>query len=177
MKPNEILSLLGVPAVLLPIRKGTKAPTRRKWQMTTFADSQTPAYQRSLAKAPAIGVLLGKPSQNLCSIDFDDDAALDAFLELNPSLKETLRTRGRRGANLWLIVQGSLPHGQIMKNDESQPIGEWRANGNHTIIAGQHKDGGEYETIIEAPPMALPFVAISWPPNWVTPLLSPSPFV
>ena len=119
MNPNEILSLLGVPAVLLPIRKGTKAPTRSKWQKLTFASTQTPAYQRSLSNAFAIGVSLGEASQNLCSIDFDDDNALETFLALNPLLKSTLRTRGQRGANLWIIIEGPLPRSQMMKNYES----------------------------------------------------------
>ena len=175
MNPNEILSLLGVPAVLLPIRKGTKAPTRSKWQKLTFASTQTPAYQRSLSNAFAIGVSLGEASQNLCSIDFDDDSALETFLALNPLLKSTLRTRGQRGANLWIIIEGPLPRSQMMKNDESSAIGEWRANGCHTIITGRHKDGGNYETLVKAPPQTLGFLNISWPPNWVTPPSPPPP--
>ena len=175
MNPNEILSLLGVPAVLLPIRKGTKAPTRSKWQKLTFASTQTPAYQRSLSNAFAIGVSLGEASQNLCSIDFDDDSALETFLALNPLLKSTLRTRGQRGANLWIIIEGPLPRSQMMKNGESSAIGEWRANGCHTIITGRHKDGGNYETLVKAPPQTLGFLNISWPPNWVTPPSPPPP--
>jgi hypothetical protein len=35
-------------AVFLPIPKGSKNPGTQEWQLTTFADTQAPAYQQDL---------------------------------------------------------------------------------------------------------------------------------
>ena len=44
-----------------------------------------------------IAVKVGSASSGLCSIDIDDDSQYQAFLNLNPALKETLQTKGQRG--------------------------------------------------------------------------------
>lgn len=162
MNPIAIIKRLGVDAVLLPIRAGTKAPSRRRWEQTTYLATQHPVYQDALATTPAIGVLLGAVSQGLCSIDFDDEIALEEFLAANPLLQGSLRTKGRRGANVWVVIEGTIPRSRKLKSG-AQHIGEWRAAGNHTIIAGQHPDGGEYSWIVDAEPKRLPYADLVWP--------------
>lgn len=127
-----------------------------------FQQTRSRAYLSSLAMAPAIGVLLGEHSQGLCSIDFDDDQALEEFLAANPSLRGSLRTRGKRGANVWVIVDGDAP-GTHHLAANGKHIGEWRAKGAHTIIAGRHPDGLDYSRIVDAPPVRLTFSALVWP--------------
>lgn len=161
-KAQEILTCLGVDAVLLPIKAGTKAPLRGKWQQVTFGKSTAPTYQDMLSKAPAIGVLLGDPSQGLCSIDIDIDEAVDEFLTANPMLRKTLRTKGKRGANLWVQIAGPIPLSRNL-NRAGKPAGEWRANGRQTVIAGQHPDGGAYSRIVDAVPVCIEFSEINWP--------------
>lgn len=162
MNPQEIISRLGVDAVLLPVRKGTKHPSVKEWQNTTFQDTRHPAYQASVTKAGAIGVLLGEPSQGLCSIDFDEDLALEEFLKANPALQVCLRTKGKRGANIWVILDGVIPPSRKLKSG-GKDIGEWRAKGNHTLIAGIHPDGGEYFRLVDASPARLRYEDIAWP--------------
>ena len=161
LKPETILELLGVDAVLLPIRRGTKAPVRKGWPDLRFAATQVPAYQASLKRATAIGVLLGSASGNLCSIDFDEDEALAEFLELNPQIAGSLRTTGKRGANVWLKLKGSYPSTIKLKH-RGNPAGEWRGDRNQTIITGQHKEGGEYKVTVNAPPISAHFEEIHW---------------
>ena len=67
-----------------------------------------PVYLKRLSRGN-IGVLLGKPSSGLCSIDIDADDQLEPFLDLNPKLRESFRTRGARGANVWVQVLGPYP--------------------------------------------------------------------
>ena len=157
-----MIELLRVNAVLLPIRKGSKAPMLKKWQSITFEDTQHPDYQRKLDTHRNRGVSLGKASQNLCSIDFDDDEALTKFLELNPSLRDTLRTTGKRGANIWIILTGDYPKSQRLKNLAGDPIGEWRAGGNQTIIQGTHPDGMPYRIAVSSHPIRISFSKIQW---------------
>jgi len=157
-----MIELLGVNAVLLPIRKGSKAPMLKKWQAITFEDTQQPDYQRKLDTHGNRGVSLGKVSQNLCSIDFDDDEALNQFLELNPSLHDTLRTTAKRGANIWIILTGDYPKSQRIKNLTGDSIGEWRADGNQTIIQGLHPDGMQYRIAVSAHPIRIPYSEIQW---------------
>ena len=68
----------------------------------------TPAYLASLNHGQNIGVLLGAASEGLCSIDVDNDDRLEAFLSLNPGLRESLISRGSRGGNMWLRIRESI---------------------------------------------------------------------
>lgn len=161
LTPNAILELLETNAVLLPIRKGTKAPYQKNWQSLTFDKTQTSQHQASLNRAGAIGVLLGSASGNLCSIDFDDDEALKEFLSVNPALGHSLITKGKRGANIWLKLTDDYPTTYKFKRND-KPAGEWRADRNQTIITGSHKDGGEYKIIVKKPPISFTYNEINW---------------
>ncbi|MDB4565824.1 hypothetical protein N9Z99_04870, partial [Akkermansiaceae bacterium] len=92
--PQAILQALGCEAVLLPIREGSKATCIQGWPEKVFADTQRPEYQSHLKLSTAIAVSLGAPSGGICSIDFDDEQALDDFLNINPRLCSSLQTRG-----------------------------------------------------------------------------------
>lgn len=172
--PDEILVLLGVDAVLLPIRTGTKAPSRKAWTKIEYPESLKASYQRSLKTAPALGVSLGKPSMGLCSIDFDDDNALEEFLLLNPPLQASLRTTASRGANVWIVITDEIPASRKL-SERGRAIGEWRATGNQTIISGQHPSGAEYRIIVHSPPVWISYGEIVWPDKWASPPLYSSP--
>jgi len=91
-----------------------------------------PKYRRKLAEGN-IGVVQGEASGGIGSIDIDDDQGADEFLALNPDLKETLRSRGARGCNVWFYPERNVPRsGRLRRN--GQAWGEWRYNGCQTII-------------------------------------------
>ena len=92
---SRLLELLG-PAVLLPWASRSKGD-RRKWKHIQLADMTDDKHLAKLEKAGNIGVALGKVSDRLISIDFDDDYHADRFLEANPLLAATLRTRAYSG--------------------------------------------------------------------------------
>lgn len=165
LKPADILKRLDAKAVLLPIKKGGKATSVKKWTSLDFAKTQGGTFQSRLTLAPAIAVSLGEPSEGICSIDFDDDDAHFEFIALNPKLKASLTTKGRRGCNIWLKMVGDYPRTKSLKRG-SDPIGEWRATGGYTIITGVHPSGLDYRVIVDSPPLLLSFGEIVWPKSW-----------
>src|SRR6476660_3045179 len=98
MSTDQILAQLG-PCVLLAIPLGKKGPNTKEWQKLTLTH-MTPDYLASLDGN--IGVSLGPASQGLCSIDVDNDNEFEGFLSLNPPLRDSLMSRGLRGANIWV---------------------------------------------------------------------------
>ena len=171
---SELRELLGSDAVLIPIPCGRKGPTIKDWQKFTPEQMRQPEYLARLNGSENIGVLLG--NGGLTTIDLDDDKFVDPFLSLNPQLRETLRTRRKRGCNLWVQITGPYPEACKLKLRSGEEFGEWRANGNQTVIHGEAIDRKRGETrptkyTIEnrTPPIKLPFDAIVWPRDVVLP--------
>ncbi len=160
-KIAELKKLLGSRAVLIPMEKGKKKPKHLAWQKTTLDDTLDERYQHELENSN-IGVLVGRPSNGLCSIDIDDDDQVEPFLNLNPRLRDSLRTKGARGCNIWVQIKGNHPKGYSIKTIEEKKWGEWRADGMNTTIAGQHPDGHQYSFIVKSKPTQIHFDDIIW---------------
>jgi P4 family phage/plasmid primase-like protien len=165
---QQIQSVLGNNAVLLPIASGSKAPTLPAWHQTTLQQMSDPTHLARLNEGN-IGVLLGTASGNLCSIDIDNDQDVDTFVGLNPKLATTLRTKGSRGANLWVRIDGDYPKLRKLETKEGTSWGEWRADGGQTVIDGLHPTGQPYTRLIDSPPVVLRFDEIVWPDSLVLP--------
>lgn len=165
---TEIKKLLGNRAVLIPMVKGAKKPKHLAWQKTTLDDTLDERYQRELENSN-IGVLVGRPSNGLCSIDIDDDKDVEPFLNLNPRLRDSLRTKGARGCNIWVQIKGAHPKGYPIETIERQKFGEWRADGMNTTIAGQHPDGHLYSFIVKSKPIQIHFDDIIWADDFSLP--------
>jgi hypothetical protein len=165
------------PAVLIPIPKGQKGPKLQGWQRLSLAD-MTPIHYAGLAGGN-VGVSLGTASGGLVTIDADSDAFLEAFLATNPPLHGTLITKGARGGNVWLRIKGGFPKAGKLKTADGAPWGEFRADGNQTVIHGTHPSGCLYTHNCK-PPMSVEFSTIQWPAGlrlpWVQPLIqAPAP--
>jgi len=174
---KHLFDLLGCPhAVLLPIRRGTKAAMVKGWPDLTFDDTQSESYQRLLKNAGSVAVSLGSPSGGVCSIDFDDEDALGEFLRVNPFLENTLRTTAERGANLWIKLTGDIPPGAKFKDALGNALGEWRSDRNYTILSGTHPSGMAYKVVVDERPLEIAFGELKWPQDWSnTPTLNPLP--
>jgi putative DNA primase/helicase len=116
--------------------------------------------------------LTGKASNGLCSIDIDDDEMVEPFLALNPNLRETLRSRGRRGCNVWVRIEGDFPRHCYIKQPDGSPWGEWRSTGVCTMIHGLHPEGMTYTRSPEVPPVTMRFEDIQWPDNLILPWMN-----
>jgi hypothetical protein len=158
-------------AVFLPIDTGTKKPIRSKWQKTTFADSQKEGYQRLLANASTIGVLLGPPSNGLADLDCDTEPYLEFMLARNEILRATLHTKGVRAGGLWFRNSNQgfvriypldvLPASPLAVGGKIDPktglvkIGELRCGKGQAILCGLHPDGVSYNWPKAHPPARL----------------------
>lgn len=159
---QRIRGLVGTKAVLLPVRKGEKRPAIADWQKTTIERMDDPDYLAQL-ETGNIGVLLGAPSSGLCAIDIDDGAAVEPFLALNPALRGTLRTKGARGAQIWIQVADEYPKLTKLKTCDGGDWGEWRGDGGQSVIYGIHPSGADYQVLHRAKPVELEFADIQWP--------------
>ncbi len=169
---RHLRSLVGRDVVLLWVTKGEKCPTWRRWQKTGIEKMSDARYLKNLANDRNVAVLTGEPSGGLCSIDIDDDGAVEPFLALNPQLRETLRSRGRRGCNLWVRVQGAYPRATALKRADGTAWGEWRSTGVCTMIHGLHPAGMRYTRSPEVPPVTVSFSDIEWPDDLELPWLA-----
>jgi hypothetical protein len=138
---DALMDKLGA-CLLLRIPQGKKGPITPDWQKLTQED-MIAEYLAGLNPGGNIGVLLGKASDGLGTVDADTDDFLDQFLSVNPHLRESLISKGARGGNVWLRSKGGYPTSAKLKlNGESW--GEWRADGNQTVIHGTHPNGCSY---------------------------------
>jgi phage/plasmid-associated DNA primase len=165
---SSLCELLGDDPVLIPIKKGRKGPTIDGWQNFTAEKMQSPKYRAQLNGQGNIGVLLGQ--NGLCTIDIDRDEFIEPFLERNPRLRDTLRTRRKRGCNFWVRITGDYPESCKLKTEAGVDFGEWRAKGNQTVIHGSaidrkrgEKQPTPYRIENRTAPIELRFTEIVWP--------------
>jgi hypothetical protein len=95
-----LLSLFSTAVLLVAWPSGKKGCKGVKWSQVSARDMADPAYLQKLPQGN-IGVIMGPASGGIGSLDLDDDQLAEEFLVLNPDLRETLRTRGARGCNIW----------------------------------------------------------------------------
>ncbi len=159
---TELRELLGQDVVLLPIPTREKGPRISGWQNTTLDRLSDEAYV-ALLRTGNIGVLLGHASGGLCAIDIDDEDEVQPFLASNPLLTSTLRTKGARGAQLWVRITGEYPKLTKIKTVDGGDWGEWRCDGGQSVIHGIHPDGMDYRRLVDVPPVEIIFDEIHWP--------------
>ena len=162
LSSEQIIDMLGVEAVLIPIIKGSKRTSQKGWQNLLFSETQEPVYQKRLNNASAIGVVLQTDRTELCSIDIDDDELLKVFLTQNLWLMNTLRTKGKKGGNIWLKLKGNYPTTIKKLKYDGEPAGEWRVNKAYTIITGKHPEEMDYHVVNKAPVLEVEFSEIDW---------------
>ena len=162
-RPNLINYLLGFFDTLVLLvgwplgKKGCKGVDFTKVTLNDMMDTE---YCHKLVLGN-IGVVQGEPSGRVASFDIDGPGS-EEFLDLNPAFKETLRTRGARGCNIWFYPEGDVPRSCRLKRD-GQPWGEWRFNGCQTIIAGMHPSGVPYTILNATKAIHYPFDRIKFP--------------
>ena len=150
---------VGRPAVLLPVKRGTKLAAVA-WGDLTYEGTQHLGHMGRFADSNVgVAVKLGKCSNNLCSIDCDSDESLAEFLSLNPWARYTLLTKGRRGGNVWVRITGNYPSTTHLPDG----LGEWRADNHYTMLFGTHPAGMAYQIVHQYMPMEIAFTDIKWP--------------
>ena len=162
---NEILGLVG-PATLVRLAHGQKCPIDKHWDKLVRRD-MTDKYLAGF-NGHNVGVSLGVASDGLCTVDADNGQFLEAFLIVNHNLRESLISHGARGGNVWIRLKDKYPPAGKIKTADGKPWGEWRADGNQTVIHGVHPSGCEYRNNGKAP-MEISFDEINWPEGLILP--------
>lgn len=158
---EKIYRAFGEDITLLQIRYGDKRPTTKGWPFITWKQSQEESYQKSLINSN-IGIHCGDQSNGLCSIDLDSEESQKIFIDLNPKLKNTVKTKGSRGCNYWVKIKGNCP---IVRHFVfGDLVGEFRGSGGQTVVSGLHPSGNQYQ-IIEGEIPEIYFNELNFPEN------------
>ena len=159
---SRLLSIFGKGTVLLPVPVGEKGCREKSWPEFTL-EKMGDATHLAKLETGNVAVLLGEASGNLISIDFDDEEFLEAFMDGNPRLGESTFTKGKRGGNVFLRIEGELPEFANLKNGKGGHIGEIRSGAKSTVVHGLHPEGVTYEIVNDSPPIRMAFDEIVWP--------------
>lgn len=170
---TRILTLIPE-AILLPAPARFKGCNVDGWGELAAEIMQDEDWLARLRSSPNIAVRLGANSHDICTIDIDDDDQVEPFLALNPALRESLRTKGARGCNIWLKMRDDAypPLAKIVTASGGK-WGEWRGSGGVTMIAGTHPNGRDhYRPVKNVPPVAIAFSEINWPEGLTVPSIT-----
>ena len=165
--PQKIATLreLVGDVVFLPCNsgKGGKGPFLEGFQSLTPAD-MTPAHLEKCERQEyRIGVLFGANSGGLCGLDCDCEDFAAEILRLNPWLAQTLTTTCNRGRAIWLRLTDRWPKAARLYW-RGHPVGEWRADGNQSVIAGQDTDTKQWRRFVHCTPaLTVSWLVIRWP--------------
>jgi hypothetical protein len=162
-KPYQVVQRLFSPhhPVLIHVPHKSKAPVRKEWQKLTL-DDMNPSYLAGLNGN--IGFHSGKASGDVCCIDLDSAQTRKEFLDANTPLRETLERTGSRGSVIFVHFEGEYPKSCKLQDLEGRECGEFRADGNQTIIFGTHPEGMTYVNNGK-PITTMGFADIVWPPG------------
>ena len=172
---KEVLAALSQklgPCVFVPVRPREKTPAIKGWQSLTIETAKTDEHLERFTNESNVAVLLGEASRGLCTVDCDTDDSAEEFLQANPKLSTCLQTRGFRGRNFWVRIDGPYPEkSSITKLGGKEPVGEWRSNRHLSIVHGTHPKGDSYRTLFDATPAEIRFDEIAWPEGWRAPFI------
>lgn len=162
--------------VFLPLPKGSKGCLLPNWQRISLRETQSADYQAELLARVSVGgniaVLLGPPSASLCAVDIDTDGEVEPFLACNPSLLESLRTRGAKGCQIFTFIRGNYPERIIRSGlkTNGKAAAEWRGGGGYSLIFGVHPETKKpYERLVDEPALVINWSDIIWPKHWEMP--------
>lgn len=165
--PQKIATLreLVGDVVFLPCNsgRGGKGPFLAGFQNFTPAD-MAPAHLAECERPEyRIGVLHGTNSGGLCGLDCDCDDFAAEMLRLNPWLAQTLTTTCNRGCAYWLRPTDRWPK-KASLYWRGREVGEWRADGHQSVIAGQDTETKNRRRFIHrTPALPIPWVVLRWP--------------
>jgi hypothetical protein len=109
-----------------------------------------------------------RDSHNLVAVDLDHDHHVEPFLRVNPAFRNTLRTRGSKGAQFWFYATDDYPQEvrRLEINGSTENAGEFRGRKCISIIWGVHENGNLYSRVNDVPPIQFAYRDIICPAGW-----------
>ena len=161
---QELRALVGN-AVFVPcnLKKGGKGPIIKGWQKLALEQMTEEHIRQCESPEYRLGVVFGHNSGGLVGLDCDEDIFADEMQRRNPWLANTLTTTCNRGRTFWLRITDCWPrNGNLWLNGVK--VGEWRADRNQSVIAGQDTETKNWRRFVRrAPALAIPFSVLVWP--------------
>lgn len=158
--------------VFVPCRRASKQPVAL-WKGLNQDNWAEPDNLLLLARQIVMGgnlaVKLGSDSDNLVTVDLDHDDHIEPFLQANPAFRNTLRTRGSRGAQFWFYATDDDYPREVRKfeiNGSTENAGEFRGGKCISIIWGVHENGNLYSRVNDVPPIKLAYTDFICPTGW-----------
>jgi hypothetical protein len=173
----------GTNPLFVPCELASKKPSVNYADLTH--DNWDRFYAKKLYEVALNGgnlaVKLGPISGDLCTLDLDRDELIEPFLDLNPKLRETLRTKGAKGCQFWFKIEGPYLEKVVpLVDGDRNPVGEWRGGGNGlSTIYGVHPSSARhvktfapphywlrYRFLVEKPIVTVRYEDIILPLGW-----------
>jgi hypothetical protein len=140
-------------AVLMPHERDRK-PTR----VLTFDATQEAVHVR-LLMTHDVSVCCGIVSENLCAIVLETLASLEAFLHLNPGLRNTSWLAAGERFVLFVRIEGFCPQSRLFSDCT------WAGDKYFIQVYAKDPLGIKYTWLNDLAPIHLNFVDIHWPPQ------------
>jgi hypothetical protein len=175
-KFNAVLDELKKPfpdalPVFVACHRASKKPVA-PWKGLNQDNWAEPDNLRLLARQIVMGgnlaIKLGRDSHKFVAVDLDHDRHTEPFLQANPAFRNTLRTRGSKGAQFWFYAVGDYPQ-EVRKleiNGTTENAGEFRGGKCISIIWGVHQNGNLYSRVNDVPPIQFAYRDIICPAGW-----------
>lgn len=164
----------GIPLILPYGSKGQPVPNSplnrymKGWEKRTLTDIKKADYETDLRTLQCnVAIRQGGGLTRYVSFDFDtDDASVwEEFFLANPRLRDSFRTKGARGFNVWILIKGDYPATKKEIEVRGQKV-EWRGNG-YVLIHGRHPSGVDYTVLHDAPIVEMAWAELVCPgPEW-----------
>jgi hypothetical protein len=159
--------------LLIPCVRGEKVPrkgvTWTKYTQSNLREETDAArhyleqFKAAVVEGGNLAVKLGRESQHILVVDFDNDDLVELFLTLHPEFRSTLRTRGSRGAAFWFYATGYYPTGVYnIEVPGVEKTGELRGGNRLATIWGKNAAGDDYARLVDASLIRFDYGAFRW---------------
>lgn len=162
MEWTEIQDRFSDLAPLLPVPYGEKGPRFPGWQNSKGSLCADEIHLLEEGRLNAAVLLVN----GLGCIDIDDDSAEEAFMELNPGLRDAIGVKGLKGRKIFVRWRDGYPEGGSRITENGATVAELLGEKKNATIYGRHPAGMQYRNVGGSEIPLLSFRDIKWPEGW-----------
>ena len=155
--PGQLYDILGRSVALIPASEVQATAMVFAVPPISLKATKTAANQQDLI-SNSIAVVLGKESQGLCAILFQDTEILKRFVNSNQVLHTTLQTSGPKGWIYWVRILGVYPPTRMESGVN------WLSDGVAVVLHSRNTAAAAtYKIAHSVKPIAINFSQLHWP--------------